>query len=196
MFSQIVLLSCERSYRLHLDSVFAWSTRRVPQHHAVLRRTRAPCVIDYANALWIPAACEGSCSNRVAASVARKCTSGTIVRAAVDEGERGHTRGSHGRACFGLSTERSLAGETNLSWREQRRGDGGGTVFALCPLAKGLRRWSGVDPVSEQRTRRPAESMYTPCTAPSHRRMLHACAPALAGSSRQKRSMRRSIPPI
>ena len=128
----------------------AHKSLRDAQHHA---GRCAP--VDRADVRCLAEPC-GRC-------VARICASGTLFRATVDEGEHGHTRGSHSQACYGLSTERSPSGETHLWWREQRRGDGGGALFALRSLAEDLRRWSGLAPASEQRTRRPTELMYTPC---------------------------------
>jgi hypothetical protein len=120
----------------------------------------------------------------------------SMNRAAVADGEQGRAKPRAQERRFGLLVEPSSFGETRLWWREQRPGDGGGAAFAPRRPARGLRRWSGVEPASEQRTRRPAGPMYTPCKAPLHRRMLYACAPSIVGSIRQKRSMRRSIPPI
>jgi len=45
-----------------------------------------------------------------------------------------------------------------LWWREQRRGDGAGAVFAPRHVATSLRRWSGVEAASELLTRRPCRA--------------------------------------
>jgi hypothetical protein len=63
---------------------------------------------------------------------------------------------------LGLAVERSIDSETSLGWREQRRGDGGGAVFAPRPPAVGLRRKVRLSRRANSGRVGPAEPMWKP----------------------------------